>query len=68
MVSGADAGFQRGLAPIIAVAVFAIIFYLLIRLAWRVIARRSPSGQNPNKSSNKKLRGARLNPQPDIAE
>ena len=68
MVSGADAGFQRGLAPIIAVAVFAIIFYLLIRLAWRVIAKRSTAVKNPNNTPNKKVRGAKLTPQPDIAE
>lgn len=69
MVSGADAGFQRGLAPIIAVAVFAIIFYLLIRGVWGIIARRSASGKSPNhKASTGKLRGAQLNPKPDLAE
>jgi hypothetical protein len=69
MVSGADAGFQRGLAPIIAVAVFAIIFYLLIRGVWGIIARRSASKKSPNrKASTRKLRGAQLNPKPDPAE
>ena len=69
MVSGADAGFQRGLAPIIAVAVFAIIFYLLIRGVWGIIARRSASKKSPNhKTPTRKLRGAQLNPKLDLAE
>jgi hypothetical protein len=68
MVSGADAGFQRGLAPIIAVAVFAFIFYLLIRVLWGVLAGRRTARQNPNKAPNKKLRGAKLNPQSELTE
>ena len=39
--SGSDMGFQRGLAPIIAVALFAIIFYGLLRLLWSRLARRT---------------------------
>lgn len=68
MVSGADAGFQRGLAPIIAVAVFAIIFYLLLRVLWGVIAKRRTAGKSPNKTASKKLRGAKLNPSPELTE
>ena len=74
MLSGADAGFQRGLAPIIAVAVFAIIFYFLLRFFGTFISRKisgntGSSRNSPNKeNSTAKLRGARLNPQPDIAD
>ena len=41
MQSGSDMGFQRGLAPIIAVALFATIFYGLLRLLWSRLARRT---------------------------
>ncbi|MGB0450374.1 MAG: hypothetical protein ACPGF6_07250 [Porticoccaceae bacterium] len=69
MVSGADAGFQRGLAPIIAVAIFAILLYLLLRVLWRVISRKSAAGNSPaKKNANKKLRGAKLNPKQDFAD
>ena len=72
MVSGADSGFQRGLAPIIAIAVFSIIFYLLIRGGWGIIAKRSAAKKNPNQTPDqnprKKLRGAKLNPKPELAE
>jgi hypothetical protein len=63
MLSGAEAGFQRGLAPIIAVAVFALFFYLLIRLLWGFICRKR-SGEKP---VNKRLRGARLHAKQDPA-
>ena len=67
MVSGADAGFQRGLAPIIAVAIFAIIFYLLVRFIIGVIARKTSSGKSPKQEkSTGKIRGARLNPKQDL--
>ena len=41
MQSGSDMGFQRGLAPIIAVALFATIFYGLLFLLWSRLARRT---------------------------
>lgn len=41
MKSGSDMGFQRGLAPIIAVALFATIFYGLLRLLWSRVVRRT---------------------------
>ena len=63
LLKGADAGFQRGLAPIIAVAVFALFFYLLIRLLWGFICRKR-SGEKP---VNKRLRGARLHTKQDPA-
>ncbi len=74
MVSGADAGFQRGLAPIIAVAIFAIIFYLLARVLWRVISKKRLGGKNSaskrpdKKTPSVKLRGAKLNPKQDFAD
>lgn len=64
LLKGADAGFQRGLAPIIAVAFFALIGYLLIRLVWRLILKRR-SGKT---GSDKKLRGAKLHVKQDCAE
>jgi len=39
MVSGADSGFQRGLAPIIAVALFALLIYPVLRLLWAKVFR-----------------------------
>ncbi len=73
MVSGADAGFQRGLAPIIAVALFAILFYLLARLLWAVVAARLSNKHSTRKQPSRKdtgatLRGAKLNPKQDLAE
>ena len=32
MIRGSDTGFQRGLAPILAVGFFATFFYIIIRL------------------------------------
>lgn len=64
LLKGADAGFQRGLAPIIAVAFFALIGYLLIRLVWRLILKRR-SGKT---DSAKKPRGAKLHVKQDCAE
>jgi hypothetical protein len=63
MLRGAEAGFQRGLAPIIAVAFFAIIFYLLVRLVSSIILKRRSGKKNPDK----KLRGAKLNIKEDFA-
>lgn len=61
MASGADVGFQRGLAPIIAVAMFAILFYLLLRLLWKVISRKGTA-------RDKRLRGASPQAQADSTE
>ena len=60
MVSGADGGFQRGLAPIIAVALFGIIFYILFRLLWGFVSKKRSSKNAPAETSRsaKKLRGA----------
>jgi hypothetical protein len=63
MLRGAEAGFQRGLAPIIAVAFFTIIFYLLVRLVSSIILKRRSGKKNPDK----KLRGAKLNIKEDFA-
>lgn len=52
--SDADMGFQRGLAPIIAVALFAIIFYGLLRLLWRRLGRASPARKTALKGAIKK--------------
>ena len=74
MVSGADAGFQRGLAPIIAVVIFALIFYFLVRFLWTFISRKNSGNTGSfSKRSNKanstaKPRGARLNPTQDLAD
>ena len=60
MVSGDDGGFQRGLAPIIAVALFGIIFYILFRVLWGFVSKKRSSKNAPTESSKsaKKLRGA----------
>lgn len=69
MVSGADAGFQRGLAPIIAVAIFALIFYFLARFLWKFISQKTSSRNSANKAnSTAKPRGARLNPTQDLVD
>ena len=52
--SDPDMGFQRGLAPIIAVALFAIIFYGLLRLLWRRLGRASPARKTALKGAIKK--------------
>ena len=52
--SDADMGFQRGLAPIIAVALFALIFYGLLRLLWRRLGRASPARKTALKGAIKK--------------
>ena len=61
MVSGADGGFQRGLAPIIAVALFGIIFYVVFRVLWGLVSRKrsgKKAAAEPSNRSSKKLRGA----------
>ncbi len=69
MVSGADAGFQRGLAPIIAVAIFALIFYFLARFLWKFISQKTSSRNSANKAnSTAKPCGARLNPTQDLVD
>ena len=52
--SDADMGFQRGLAPIIAVALFAVIFYGLLRLLWRRLGRSSPAMKPAVKGATKR--------------
>jgi hypothetical protein len=48
LASGDDLGFQRGLAPIMALGVFSLFFYLLLRLImWRVKKRRSQRSPQP---------------------
>ena len=39
MIRGPDAGFQRGLAPILAVGFFATIFYIIVRLLLRRLTK-----------------------------
>ena len=42
LARGDDLGFQRGLAPIIALGFFALLFYMLLRIIiWRVKKRRA---------------------------
>jgi len=64
LLKGADAGFQRGLAPMIAIAFFALVGYLLIRLVWSLILKRRSGKAN----SAQKLRGAKLHAKQDCAE
>jgi hypothetical protein len=81
MLSGADAGFQRGLAPIIAVAIFALFFYGLVRVVWGLLSKRAgkrETNKEANKGSGrknsannkrtKKLRGAQLNVAEEVAD
>jgi len=49
MQSGSDMGFQRGLAPIIAVALFAFILYGLLRLLWKMVAGARPAKKGATK-------------------
>lgn len=53
LLKGADDGFQRGLAPIIAVLVFALLVYAVLRPLWLkfVAPRFSRAVSDPNQSS-----------------
>lgn len=63
MLSGSDAGFQRGLAPIIAVTFFALLGYVILRLLWGRLSKKSPRKQ----ATKKKPRGAQFVEKPDAA-
>lgn len=49
LASGSDMGFQRGLAPILAVAAIGLLFYSIVRL---LIARFKKSSESPVDSEN----------------
>ena len=70
MLSGAEAGFQRGLAPIVAVVLFGLILYLLLRLLWRkfsTVGSDNKAGYE-HREANKKLRGAQFTDNQNIAK
>jgi len=47
LARGDDLGFQRGLAPIMALGFFALLFYMLLRIIiWRVKKRRASAARN----------------------
>jgi len=48
LASGDDLGFQRGLAPILAIGFFTLFFYILLRIIiWRVKKRRPQTSPEP---------------------